>query len=71
MKTRDATKNLEGLVTALLQRPRVEGESELDGALLAVDHVNRLAWRYFVQDLPLQGESVMQKVCMYARWISL
>lgn len=47
---------------ALLQRPRGEDESELEGALLAIDHVNRLAWRYFVQNLPYPGESVMQEV---------
>lgn len=65
---------------ALLHRPRAEdesesesegeSESELEGALLAVEHVNRLAWRYFVQNVPYQGESVMQEVCMIC-WSSI
>eukprot|EP00752_Nemacystus_decipiens_P006837 g6139.t1 len=62
MATQDAVENLTGLLTAILLPPVEEGEGELEGALLAVDHVNRLAWRYFVQDLPHQGESVMQEV---------
>lgn len=62
--TQNAVENLTGLIAALvLPRPAEgEGESGLEGALLAVEHVNRLAWRYFVQNLPYQGDSVMQKV---------
>lgn len=60
--TQDVTKTLDGLTKSLVQRPPQEGESELGGALLAVDHINRLAWRYFVQKLPYQGESVMKEV---------
>lgn len=65
MPTGQATENLGGLAMALLNRPRAEGESELEGALLAVDHVNRLAWRYFVENLPYQGQSVMQQVILF------
>lgn len=57
-----ATRNLEGLVKAFLDLPVEEGQNELAGALSAVDHVNRLAWRYFVQKFPYEGESVMQEV---------
>ncbi|CAM9195232.1 unnamed protein product [Ectocarpus sp. 4 AP-2014] len=60
--TQDVTKTLNGLAKSLLHRPPEEGESELGGAMLAVDHINRLAWRYFVQKLPHQGESVMTEV---------
>lgn len=69
MATQDVTKNLEGLVKALVHRPLEEGENELAGALSAVDHINRLAWRYFVQMLPYEGESVMQEVG--AMWVVL
>lgn len=62
MATKGAVENLTGLVAAILFPPQKEDEGELEGALLAVDHVNRLAWRYFVQNLPSQGESVMQEV---------
>lgn len=62
MATEDAVENLFGLVTALLFARTSDGESGLEGALVAVDHVNLLAWRYFVQSLPHQGESVMQEV---------
>eukprot|EP00903_Cladosiphon_okamuranus_P011928 g11204.t1 len=62
MAPEDVVENLFGLVTALLFPRPAEGESGLEGALVAVDHVNRLAWRYFVQSLPYQGESVMQEV---------
>lgn len=55
-------KNLEGLAKALGHRSFQEGGSDLDGALLAVDHINRLAWRYFVQNLPFEGQSVMHGV---------
>ncbi|CAN0053345.1 unnamed protein product [Hapterophycus canaliculatus] len=61
MATQDATRNLAGLAKALLHRPLEDGEGELAGALSAVDHINRLAWRYFVQKLPYEGESVMQE----------
>ncbi|CAM9789777.1 unnamed protein product, partial [Ectocarpus sp. 12 AP-2014] len=60
--TQDVTKTLDGLAKSLLHRLPEEDESELGGALLAVDHINRLAWRYFVQKLPHQGESVMTEV---------
>ncbi|CAM9403586.1 unnamed protein product [Pylaiella littoralis] len=60
--TQDAVKNLEGLAKALGHRSFQEGGSDLDGALLAVDHINRLAWRYFVQNLPFEGQSVMHGV---------
>lgn len=65
MATQDAIKNLDGLAKALVHRPPMEGEGELEGALLAVDHINRLTWRYFVESLPYEGESVMQEV---GRW---
>lgn len=42
--------------------PPGEGEGELGGAMLAVDHVNRLAWRYFLRNQPFDGELVMQQV---------
>ncbi|CAM9368018.1 unnamed protein product [Ectocarpus fasciculatus] len=60
--TQDVTKTLDGLAKSLVHRLPEEGEGELGGALLAVDHINRLAWRYFLQKLPYQGESVMKEV---------
>lgn len=64
MATQDAVKNLTGLLTAILSSRVKDGEGGLEGALLAVDHVNRLAWRYFVQNLPYPGETVMQEVIL-------
>lgn len=60
--TQDAITNLDGLAKALGRRSPKDGEGELEGALLAVDHINRLAWRYFVQNLPFEGHSVMGEV---------
>ncbi|CBJ27925.1 Pc13g00620 [Ectocarpus siliculosus] len=60
--TQDVTKTLDGLAKSLIRRPPEGGESELGGALLAVDHINPLAGRYFVQKLPHQGESVLQSL---------
>lgn len=60
--TQDAITNLDGLAKALGCRSPKDGEGELEGALLAVDHINRLAWRYFVQNLPFEGQSVMAEV---------
>lgn len=61
--TTNAVRNLKGLLEALMHRaPKEEGEGDLERALLLVDHINRLAWRYFVQRLPHDGYRVMEEV---------
>lgn len=57
--TAGMTKNLDGLAGALASQPAEEGQEELAGALSAVDHINRVAWHYFVHDWPFEGEEVM------------
>ncbi|CAM9608647.1 unnamed protein product [Ascophyllum nodosum] len=56
-------RTLGGLVEALVRRDSEgHGEQELEGALAAVDKMNLLAWRYFVQHRPYEGQTVMQKM---------
>ena len=67
------TKNLDGLARALANQPLAEEgqeeeeKEEFKGALMAVDHINRVAWHYFVHNWPYDGETVMLEVCAYAR----
>lgn len=49
-------------VEALSKSPSDADGAELDGALDAIDVINRLAWRYFVEHKPAEGHSVLQKV---------
>lgn len=41
-----------------------DSENDLQGAISAVDNINRLAWRYFVDQLPFEGKDILQQVCM-------
>jgi len=59
----NAAVTLEGQATALqLDLPVMGGEGDVEKALLKVDLVNLLGWKYFVQNLSLEGESMMLKV---------
>lgn len=62
LSTEGLFRNLSGLAKALAERPAEGTEAELAGAMEAVDHINLVAWRYFVQRLPYEGHTVMQKV---------
>lgn len=65
------TQNLGGLVEALSRRGSEDGETdegqELKGALAGVEKINLLAWRFFVQHWPFEGQTVMLQVCLSRR----
>lgn len=60
--TDGVSRTLSGLVDALVRQRPKEGEDKLRGALAAVDQINRLVWRYFVQQSAFEGQAVMEEV---------
>lgn len=64
--TENVSRNIAGLAEALLLQPpkEGEGEGELGGALVAVNHINLLGWRYFVQHQAWQGRDILQQVLL-------
>lgn len=62
------TQNLGGLVEALARRGLGEKgeEQELEGALVGVEKINLVAWRFFVKQWPFECQTVMLQVCIVA-----
>lgn len=69
LATEGVASNLASLVAALVgQHPSAESQHEFHGALRAVERINLLAWRYFVEQSPYEGQEVMQEVQRARLW---
>lgn len=54
--------NVLALINAFAEVKPRDGENELVSPLNAVEEINRLSWRYFVEHLPWEGQKTLQQV---------